>query len=75
MTIKSQVPVTVVGGSLKPDVPLDLPEGTKVVVDIHSPAATSDRVQAAEEFLRYCRSISFDSGDDRFRREDVYDRA
>jgi predicted DNA-binding antitoxin AbrB/MazE fold protein len=76
MTIKSHVVVTVMDGILKPDVPLNLPEGTRAVIDIHSEAEQdrSARLQAAEEFFAFADELDVDTGETKFRRDTLYDR-
>ena len=46
MTIKSHVPMTVVGGFLKPDQPLDLAEGSRIYVDISGKEPTDRQPNA-----------------------------
>jgi hypothetical protein len=76
MTIKSHVPVTVVNGNLQPDVPLDLPEGTKAVVEIlvPTPSAPAARAEKVNRLLAALEAISFPSGIEKFQRDDLYDR-
>ncbi|REJ89845.1 MAG: hypothetical protein DWQ34_18515 [Planctomycetota bacterium] len=70
----TETTATVVDGGLKLDVPLDLPNETRVRVAIIPDDSERDRrKQLWKEFLEYMNQHPVDSGGRRFTRDELYD--
>ena len=64
-------------GVLKPDRPLELPEGARVEFIILEPQrepTVEERQKAWEDFDKFCEENLVDSGGVRLTREQLYDR-
>jgi predicted DNA-binding antitoxin AbrB/MazE fold protein len=65
-----------VDGVIKPTTPLEVPEGTALEIDIRvkKPKTPEERAEAVKKLAEAFKRISFRSGQERFNREDLYDR-
>lgn len=66
---------TYIQGVLHPDVPLPLPDGSRVSLQVQSPIPnpTGSRSNAFEELEQYLKKYPIDSGGMKFNREELYD--
>lgn len=71
----SVIHATVLDGVLKPDVPLPLPNGSRVRVHVEPIApAPVEAKSPYQEFVEYSKQHPVFSDGERFNREDLYDR-
>jgi len=70
-------------GSLVPEVPLDLPEGTEVIVTVHQTGAglepprvgsPEERKRLMQEFVSHVIATPFSGPAPRFSRDDMHER-
>jgi predicted DNA-binding antitoxin AbrB/MazE fold protein len=61
-------------GVLKPEKPLNLPEGTRVQVYVESPPPATDMDCAWEEWDRLCDEIRLDANVPRLTRDQLHER-
>jgi len=62
------------GGVLKLELPLDLPEGTRVQVEVQSPKASTELDRAWEEWDKLCDELQLDADATRLTRDQLDER-
>lgn len=71
----TQTDATYIQGVLHPDVPLPLPDGSRVSLQVQSPIPNQPKsgANAFEELEQYLEKYPINSGGMKFNREDLYD--
>ena len=71
----TQTEATYIQGVLHPDVPLPLPDGSRVSLQVQSPipGKPGSGADAFEDLEEYLKKYPINSGGMKFNREDLYD--